>query len=82
MKKIRWTPFLIIVPITTAIEIIGLLRSTWTPFNLLFIILIPLVMGTLLLLDRVFAPTVRPMTIWIVEIIIIAIGYIWFHQWF
>lgn len=79
MKKVKWTPLLIVAPITIVVTVIDLLRNTWTPFSLLFIILIPLIMGILLLLDRVFAPTVRPLTIWIVEIIIILIGYIWLY---
>ena len=77
MKKVKWTPLLIVAPTTIVVTIIRLLRSTWTPFSLFFIILIPLIMGILLLLDRAFTPTARPLTIWIVEIIIILIGYIW-----
>lgn len=52
MKRIKWTPVLLLFPISIIIFIIDMRSEAWTPFSLFFIIGFILMMCLLLLIDR------------------------------
>lgn len=54
MKRIKWTPVLLLFPISIIIFIIDMRSEAWTPFSLFFIIGFILMMCLLLLIDRFF----------------------------
>ena len=71
MKRIKWTPVLLLFPISIIIFIIDMRSEAWTPFSLFFIIGFILMMCLLLLIDRFFIIWFKQKSVWIVEIVLI-----------
>lgn len=77
MKRIKWTPVLLLFPISIIIFIIGMRSEAWTPFSLFFIIGFILMMCLLLLIDRFFIIWFKQKSVWIVEIVLIILVLIY-----
>ena len=75
MKRIKWTPVLLLFPISIIIFIIDMRSEAWTPFSLFFIIGFILMMCLLLLIDRFFIIWLK--SVWIVEIVLIILVLIY-----
>ena len=73
MKRIKWTPVLLLFPIS----IIDMRSEAWTPFSLFFIIGFILMMCLLLLIDRFFIIWFKQKSVWIVEIVLIILVLIY-----
>lgn len=76
MKRIKWTPVLLLFPISIIIFIIDMRSEAWTPFSLFFIIGFILMM-CLLLIDRFFIIWFKQKSVWIVEIVLIILVLIY-----
>ena len=77
MKRIKWTPVLLLFPISIIIFIIDMRSEAWTPFSLFFIIGFILMMCLLLLIDRFFIIWFKQISVWIVEIVLIILVLIY-----
>ena len=77
MKRIKWTPVLLLFPIPIIIFIIDMRSEAWTPFSLFFIIGFILMMCLLLLIDRFFIIWFKQKSVWIVEIVLIILVLIY-----
>ena len=77
MKRIKWTPVLLLSPISIIIFIIDMRSEAWTPFSLFFIIGFILMMCLLLLIDRFFIIWFKQKSVWIVEIVLIILVLIY-----
>lgn len=77
MKRIKWTPVLLLFPISIIIYIIDMRSEAWTPFSLFFIIGFILMMCLLLLIDRFFIIWFKQKSVWIVEIVLIILVLIY-----
>ena len=77
MKRIKWTPVLLLFPISIIIFIIDMRSEAWTPFSLFFIIGFILMMCLLLLIDRFFVIWFTQKSVWIVEIVLIILVLIY-----
>ena len=77
MKRIKWTPVLLLFPISIIIFIIDMRSEEWTPFSLFFIIGFILMMCLLLLIDRFFIIWFKQKSVWIVEIVLIILVLIY-----
>ena len=77
MKRIKWTPVLLLFPISIIIFIIDMRSEAWTPFSLFFIIGFILMMCLLLLIDRFFIICFKQISVWIVEIVLIILVLIY-----
>ena len=77
MKRIKWTPVLLLFPISIIIFIIDMRSEAWTPFSLYFIIGFILMMCLLLLIDRFFIIWFKQKSVWIVEIVLIILVLIY-----
>ena len=77
MKRIKWTPVLLLFPISIIIFIIDMRSEGWTPFSLFFIIGFILMMCLLLLIDRFFIIWFKQKSVWIVEIVLIILVLIY-----
>ena len=77
MKRIKWTPVLLLFPISIIIFIIDMRSDAWTPFSLFFIIGFILMMCLLLLIDRFFIIWFKQKSVWIVEIVLIILVLIY-----
>jgi len=77
MKRIKWTPELLLFPISIIIFIIDMRSEAWTPFSLFFIIGFILMMCLLLLIDRFFIIWFKQKSVWIVEIVLIILVLIY-----
>ena len=77
MKRIKWTPVLLLFPISIIIFIIDIRSEAWTPFSLFFIIGFILMMCLLLLIDRFFIIWFKQKSVWIVEIVLIILVLIY-----
>ena len=77
MKRIKWTPVLLLCPISIIIFIIDMRSEAWTPFSLFFIIGFILMMCLLLLIDRFFIIWFKQKSVWIVEIVLIILVLIY-----
>ena len=77
MKRIKWTPVLLLFPISIIIFIIDMRSEAWTPFSLFFIIGFILMMCLLLLIDRFFIMWFKQKSVWIVEIVLIILVLIY-----
>ena len=77
MKRIKWTPVLLLFPISIIIFIIDMRSEAWTPFSLFFIIGFILMMCLLLLIDRFFIIWFKQKSVWIVEIVLIILVLIY-----
>lgn len=77
MKRIKWTPVLLLFPISIIIFIIDMRSEAWTPFSLFFIIGFILMMCLLLLIDRFFIIWFKQSYVWIVEIVLIILVLIY-----
>ena len=77
MKRIKWTPVLLLFPISIIIFIIDMRSEAWTPFSLFFIIGFILMMCLLLLKDRFFIIWFKQKSVWIVEIVLIILVLIY-----
>lgn len=77
MKRIKWTPVLLLFPISIIIFIIDMRSEAWTPFSLFFIIGFVLMMCLLLLIDRFFIIWFKQKSVWIVEIVLIILVLIY-----
>ena len=77
MKRIKWTPVLLLFPISIIIFIIDMRSEAWTPFSLFFIIGFILMMCLLLLIDRFFIIWFKQKSVWIVEIVLIILVIIY-----
>lgn len=77
MKRIKWTPVLLLFPISIIIFIIDMCSEAWTPFSLFFIIGFILMMCLLLLIDRFFIIWFKQKSVWIVEIVLIILVLIY-----
>lgn len=77
MKRIKWTPVLLLFPISIIIFIIDMRSEAWTPFSLFFIIGFILMMCLLLLIDRFFIIWFKQKCVWIVEIVLIILVLIY-----
>ena len=77
MKRIKWTPVLLLFPISIIIFIIDMRSEAWTPFSLFFIIGFILMMCLLLLIDRFFIIWFNQKSVWIVEIVLIILVLIY-----
>ena len=77
MKRIKWTPVLLLFPISIIIFIIDMRSEAWTPFSLFFIIGFILMMCFLLLIDRFFIIWFKQKSVWIVEIVLIILVLIY-----
>ena len=64
MKRIKWTPVLLLFPISIIIFIIDMRSEAWTPFSLFFIIGFILMMCLLLLIDRFFIIWFKQKSVW------------------
>ena len=77
MIRIKWTPVLLLFPISIIIFIIDMRSEAWTPFSLFFIIGFILMMCLLLLIDRFFIIWFKQKSVWIVEIVLIILVLIY-----
>ena len=77
MKRIKWTPVLLLFPISIIIFTIDMRSEAWTPFSLFFIIGFILMMCLLLLIDRFFIIWFKQKSVWIVEIVLIILVLIY-----
>ena len=77
MKRIKWTPVLLLFPISIIIFIIDMRSEAWTPFSLFFIIGFILMMCLLLLIDCFFIIWFKQKSVWIVEIVLIILVLIY-----
>ena len=77
MKRIKWTPVLLLFPISIIIFIIDMRSEAWTPFSLFFISGFILMMCLLLLIDRFFIIWFKQKSVWIVEIVLIILVLIY-----
>ena len=77
MKRIKWTPVLLLFPISIIIFIIDMRSEAWTPFSLFFIIGFILMMCLLLLIDRFFIIWFKQKSVWIVAIVLIILVLIY-----
>ena len=77
MKRIKWTPVLLLFPISIIIFIIDMRSEAWTPFSLFFIIGFILMMCLLLLIDRFFIIWFKQKSVRIVEIVLIILVLIY-----
>ena len=77
MKRIKWTPVLLLFPISIIIFIIDMRSEAWTPFSLFFIIGFILMMCLLLLIDRFFIIWFKQKSVWIVDIVLIILVLIY-----
>ena len=77
MKRIKWTPVLLLFPISIIIFIIDMRSEAWTPFSLFFIIGFILMMCLLLLIYRFFIIWFKQKSVWIVEIVLIILVLIY-----
>ena len=77
MKRIKWTPVLLLFPISIIIFIIDMRAEALTPFSLFFIIGFILMMCLLLLIDRFFIIWFKQKSVWIVEIVLIILVLIY-----
>ena len=77
MKRIKWTPVLLLFPISIIIFMIDMRSEAWTPFSLFFIIGFILMMCLLLLIDRFFIIWFKQKSVWIVEIVLIILVLIY-----
>ena len=77
MKRIKWTPVLLLFPISIIIFRIDMRSEAWTPFSLFFIIGFILMMCLLLLIDRFFIIWFKQKSVWIVEIVLIILVLIY-----
>ena len=77
MKRIKWTPVLLLFPISIIIFIIDMRSEAWTTFSLFFIIGFILMMCLLLLIDRFFIIWFKQKSVWIVEIVLIILVLIY-----
>jgi len=77
MKRIKWTPVLLLFPISIIIFIIDMRSEAWTPFSPFFIIGFILMMCLLLLIDRFFIIWFKQKSVWIVEIVLIILVLIY-----
>ena len=77
MKRIKWTPVLLLFPISIIIFIIDMRSEAWTPFSLFFIIGFIFMMCLLLLIDRFFIIWFKQKSVWIVEIVLIILVLIY-----
>ena len=77
MQRIKWTPVLLLFPISIIIYIIDMRSEAWTPFSLFFIIGFILMMCLLLLIDRFFIIWFKQKSVWIVEIVLIILVLIY-----
>ena len=77
MKRIKWTPVLLLFPISIIIFIIDMRSEAWTPFSLFFIIGFILMMCLLLLIDRFFIIWFKQKSVCIVEIVLIILVLIY-----
>ena len=77
MKRIKWTPVLLLFPISIIIFIIDMRSEAWTPFSLFFIIGFILMMCLLLLIDRFFIIWFKQKSVWTVEIVLIILVIIY-----
>ena len=77
MKRIKWTPVLLLFPISIIIFIIDMRSEACTPFSLFFIIGFILMMCLLLLIDRFFIIWFKQKSVWIVEIVLIILVLIY-----
>ena len=77
MKRIKWTPVLLLFPISIIIFIIDMRSEALTPFSLFFIIGFILMMCLLLLIDRFFIIWFKQKSVWIVEIVLIILVLIY-----
>ena len=77
MKRIKWTPVLLLFPISIIIFIIDMRSEAWTPFSLFFIIGFILMMCLLLLIDRFFIIWFKQKSVWSVEIVLIILVLIY-----
>ena len=77
MKRIKWTPVLLLFPLSIIIFIIDMRSEAWTPFSLFFIIGFILMMCLLLLIDRFFIIWFKQKSVWIVEIVLIILVLIY-----
>ena len=77
MKRIKWTPVVLLFPISIIIFIIDMRSEAWTPFSLFFIIGFILMMCLLLLIDRFFIIWFKQKSVWIVEIVLIILVLIY-----
>ena len=77
MKRIKWTPVLLLFPISIIIFIIDMRSEAWTPFSLFFIIGFILMKCLLLLIDRFFIIWFKQKSVWIVEIVLIILVLIY-----
>ena len=80
MKRIKWTPVLLLFPISIIIFIIDMRSEAWTPFSLFFIIGFILMMCLLLLIDRFFIIWFKQKSVWIVEIVLIILVLIFLRK--
>ena len=77
MKKVKLTPILLFFPISIiGYALILCYKPGWIPFRLLFIIGFTLIMCIMFLIDRLIASQLKLKTIWVVEIILIIVGFI------
>ena len=77
MKRINWTPVLLLFPISIIIFIIDMRSEALTPFSLFLIIGFILMMCLLLLIDRFFIIWFKQKSVWIVEIVLIILVLIY-----
>ena len=77
MKRIKWTPVLLLFRWSIIRVIIDMRSEAWTPFSLFFIIGFILMMCLLLLIDRFFIIWFKQKSVWIVEIVLIILVLIY-----
>ena len=77
MKRIKWTPVLLLFPISIIIFIIDMSSEAWTPFSLFLIIGFILMICLLLLIERFFIIWFKQKSVWIVEIVLIILVLIY-----
>ena len=77
MKRIKWTPVLLLFPISIILFIIDMRSEAWTQFSLFLIIGFILMMCLLLLIDRFFIIWFKQKSFWIVEIVLIILVLIY-----
>ena len=77
MRKIKWTPILVLFPILIIAFILYMIYySTWTPFSLPAIFVFIFVTCVTLFVDRILILWIKLKVIWFSEIVIITILYI------
>ena len=78
MRKIKWTPIIVLFPILMIAFILNIIYySTWTPFSLPAIFVFMFIMCVTLFVDRILVLWIKLKVIWFSEIVIITILYIY-----